>query len=144
MPLKSHTTAELFIANFSNRHAKHGSLFRCQRLRFKHTRLFKTIQVINYAAEITYTKGGHVPQAKNINKFKYKETTSSVKINVRLHASTFSLIPSYAMHGSSAPSPVMSINDVPAAQRKIIDQRVIAGPSKTSHQQRKQTVHVSI
>ena len=37
----------------------------------------------------------------------------------------------------------MSIYDNPVAQRKIIDQRVIAGALETSHQQWKQTVHVS-
>ena len=31
--------------------------------------------------------------------------------------------------------PAGAIYDTPTAQRKVIDQRVIAGPSKTSHQQ---------
>jgi hypothetical protein len=39
--------------------------------------------------------------------------------------------------------PASAIYDTPTAQREVIDQRVIAGPSKTSHQQGKQTVHVS-
>ena len=38
-------------------------------------------------------------------------------------------------HCKEAPSPVIFIYNIPAAQHKIRDQRVIAGPSKISHQQ---------
>jgi hypothetical protein len=43
-------------------------------------------------------------------------------------------IPPYAMQINSK-KPASAIYDTPTAQRKVIDQRVIAGPSKTSHQQ---------
>ena len=50
-----------------------------------------------------------------------------------LYSSKFSLNSPH-MQCKEAPSDIMTIYDNPAAQRKIIYQRVIAGPSKTSHQ----------
>jgi hypothetical protein len=43
--------------------------------------------------------------------------------------------PPYATQINSKKKPASAIYDTPTAQRKVIDQRVIAGPSKTSHQQ---------
>ena len=41
--------------------------------------------------------------------------------------------PPMQCNANEAPKPAESIYDNLAAQRKVIDQRVVAGPSKTSH-----------
>ena len=74
---------------------------------------------------------GHVSQTQNLNNSNEKKLSITIRI---LHTSRFSLI-SPRMQCKEALSLVRYIYDIPAAQRKIIDQRVIAGLSKTSHQQ---------
>ena len=90
-----------------------------------------------------YKKTRTYASSQKHKQFECKETTCSVK-NKYYIVCLKVLTHSPRMQCIEAPSPVMSIYNVPAAQHKIIDQRVIARPSKTSHQQRKQTVHVSI
>ena len=76
-----------------------------------------------------------MPQAKKHKKFKYKETTCSVKNKYNV-ASFKVLTHSPGMQCKESPKLARSIYDTPAAQRRVIDQRAIEGPSKTSHQQR--------
>ena len=102
-------------------------------------KLFKSYKPQKQCSGNNLYKGGHVPQTQNMDNLIEKKLHVDNKI---LYTFRFSLI-SRRMQCKEAPSPVMSICDNPAAQHKIIDQRVIARPSKTSHQQWKQIVHVS-
>ena len=126
------------------RHAKHGSWLRCKHLGFQKQN--QTLQVnqakvtkyersyeLNLCSGTNYIKKRACASSQKDKQFKCKETTCSVKHEyniVRFKVLTHSP----RMQCKESPKPAKSIYNTPTAQRNVIHQHVIAGPSKTSHQ----------
>ena len=115
------------------RHAKHGPWFQCKRLhskKKKNDKLFKSYNPQKQRNRINLYEGGNTPQTQNIGNLIKQKLHVDNKIIVY-----FKILTHFPhMQCKEAPSPAMSIYVNLTAQRKIIDQRVIVGPSKTSHQ----------
>ena len=90
---------------------------------------------IKLCSRTNYIKKRACASSQKHKQFKCKETSCSIKN--RYNIARFKVLThSPCMQCKESPKLAKYIYDTPASQRKVIDQRVIAGPLKTSHQQK--------